>query len=248
MVVFATVVLEKIELGGATVAQGVILENEWLTREWLVEYAEVDDETLAIPEEAGFKGIADQAFVGFTGKRIVLPRGLIYIGKGAFKGLRQLETVFLPPELECIDESAFENCENLKEIVFPEGLKLIKRCAFCNCDSLEEVLIPSSVREIGRLAFYRCGSLWKLKIRNGVRYIGMRAFGDCDSLYWFHRWNLPRSMGIMRFVSLGSRTEDMWSSIFYGSPCEEGYWKRKKRERWQRKLKRMGNPFARPDS
>ena len=82
MVVFATVVLEKIELGGATVAQGVILENEWLTREWLVEYAEVDDETLAIPEEAGFKGIADQAFVGFTGKRIVLPRGLIYIGKG----------------------------------------------------------------------------------------------------------------------------------------------------------------------
>ena len=227
-------------------AQGVILQDEWLTHEWLVEHVKADgSSTLVIPEEAGFKGIVDRAFEGFTGEEVILPRGVIYIGKEAFKGLENLRHVVLPEELECIDESAFENCYELSELMLPRGLKMIRRCAFCGCESLEEVVIPSSVREIGKLAFYRCGSLSRLKIKNGVKYIGMRAFGDCASLRKFYKWNLPRTMGVMYLFPNLTRTRDLWRDIFQGSPCENGYWEQKARKRRRRKVERQAERFAR---
>ena len=226
-------------------ARGVILENEWLTREWLVEYAKADgSSTLVIPDEAGFRGVVDRAFEGFTGEEVILPRGVIYIGKGAFKGLENLRHVVLPAKLEYIDESAFENCSALESITFPDGLKVIRECAFCACESLEEVIIPSSVVEIGKLAFYRCSSLSTLKIKNGVKYIGMRAFGDCASLYGFYKWNMPRTM-IMKSLSGMIRARYAWEDIFQGSPCVEGLWKRKARERQQRRFERQAERYAR---
>lgn len=234
-------------------SQGLILENEWLTSDWLAEYAEFEEGTLTlvIPEDAGFRGIADRAFQGFTGEEVILPKGLIYIGKEAFKGLKNLRYVMLPAELEYIDEEAFYGCESLEEIELPKGLTTIRREAFYDCHSLKEVKIPKTVQEIESFAFYRCESLTKLKIKRGVRLIGTRAFGGCVNLVNFHRWNMPGTVNLHQIVVNGLPIREVWYEIFEGSPCARGVLERqriaKRARAFQRYEARIREVIGPPD-
>ena len=97
------------------------------------------------------------------------------IGKCAFRGLKTLETVILPPNLKNIGDSAFEDCSALTSITIPNSVKEIGKCAFWGT-SLTDIVIPDSVEHIGQRAFYSIKTLERATIPNSVKEIGEYAF------------------------------------------------------------------------
>ena len=87
---------------------------------------------------------------------IVIPDGVLSIGKNAFKGLENLRTIIIPDSVETIDDSAFERCKSLTEVTIPSNVTYIGNSAFGWCESLTEVTIPSNVTYIGYRSFYDC--------------------------------------------------------------------------------------------
>lgn len=84
---------------------------------------------------------------------IVIPDGVLSIGKNAFKSLKNLRTIIIPDSVETIDDSAFERCEFLSSIVLPEGIKRIGERAFFGCYSLDSVRLPADIEYLGAEAF-----------------------------------------------------------------------------------------------
>ena len=105
---------------------------------------------------SGIKRIHQEAFVGCDKiESVVLPEGLEYIGKGAFKGWlmtggNSIASIQFPSSLKVIDDFAFSNCSSLTEIILPEGLTTIGFLAFDGCRSLKRIVLPSTVKSIGR--------------------------------------------------------------------------------------------------
>ena len=84
---------------------------------------------------------------------VLLPEGVVAIGKRAFGSSIKLKKVTLPSTLKRIGEYAFAGCINLKEINFPQGLEEIGNGAFSLTSDIAVINLPSSVREIGTFAF-----------------------------------------------------------------------------------------------
>jgi len=80
------------------------------------------------------------------------------VGKEAFEGCEELESVQLPNTIKKIGEKAFKNCKKLQTINWPDSLILIKRSAFSHCNSLREVELYGDCR-ILEYAFFECDAL-----------------------------------------------------------------------------------------
>jgi hypothetical protein len=85
---------------------------------------------------------------------IVIKEGVTSIGKYAFKGADELQSVSLPETLTHIGEAAFSESKNLQTIVIPDGVTNIGRMAFSSARSLKSVSIGKNLANIGELAFY----------------------------------------------------------------------------------------------
>ena len=84
---------------------------------------------------------------------IIIPNGVISIGRNAFYECDSLLSVHLPLGLKTIDWCAFRYCSNLKSINIPEGVTDINYGAFQGCKGLISLTIPTSVKKIGDKAF-----------------------------------------------------------------------------------------------
>lgn len=90
---------------------------------------------------------------------VVIPDGVVSIGKGAFAGCSCIRSVVIPGDVASIEAEAFKNCRNLSSICFSnekkgcDGVKIIGREVFAGCVSLIELNIPNSVIFIGDGAF-----------------------------------------------------------------------------------------------
>ena len=97
--------------------------------------------------------IRDREFANYKDLRnIVIPEGIIAIGKSAFSG-SSVVSVTLPTTLREIEQSAFENCPNLKSVKCNEGLEKIDYAAFSGCPKLFEIKLPDSIKELDCSAF-----------------------------------------------------------------------------------------------
>lgn len=96
--------------------------------------------------------IGENAFNECSLNEIIIPEGVVYIGRGAFS-YSNVEIVHLPNSLDEIGEDAFYSCNQLTQITLPDGLEYIGESAFCNCRKLESVRIPKTVKNIGYYAF-----------------------------------------------------------------------------------------------
>ena len=115
------------------------------------------------------------------GGTVVIPEGVTEIGKSAFEGRWNLQSVTIPESVTKIGESAFEHC-GLQDVTIPEGVTAIGESAFLDCERLKSVTIPESVTEIGEFAFKYCYSLKSVTIPESVEQIGNGAFGSCGTL------------------------------------------------------------------
>ncbi len=85
--------------------------------------------------------------------KIVIPKGVRWIGSDAFCFKSNLSSVELPSTLLGIGRETFRGCTDLSEIKLPEGLRTIGSGAFQEC-SFTGVQIPASVTQIDQDAFY----------------------------------------------------------------------------------------------
>lgn len=151
--------------------------------------------------------IQDGIIVKYTGKEInlVIPDGVVGIGRGAFSSCsmlnsvtiaesveyiadyafeccRNLRSVFIPGNVRSIGKWAFTHCRNLESVTFSEGIKSIGKAAFNYCDSLVQVSLPDSLTELGNDAFYSCAHLKSVRFGKNLAEIGEFAFFQCPEL------------------------------------------------------------------
>lgn len=141
-----------------------------------------------IPQTATYRNktykivaIDDFAFKGYIGLRIlVIPEGVIRIGKGAFWGCCNLTDLTIPSTVEEIGSCAFRECSRLSAISLPDKTIKIGEEAFYNCTRLEKISL-GNVQHIGQNAFYGCKKLKELTVspnnsvytvQNGVLFSG----------------------------------------------------------------------------
>ncbi|MEG1527808.1 MAG: leucine-rich repeat protein [Clostridia bacterium] len=139
-----------------------------------------------------FTKIGDYAFfhcVNQSGKginftNIILPNGLISIGKYAFAECSGLtNNLILPNSLIDIGEGAFSKCSSLVGVTLPNAITEIKAKVFENCTKLSgELIIPKNITKIGDRAFYSCSSLTSLSLHDGLTQLGEEAFSRASSL------------------------------------------------------------------
>ncbi len=155
------------------------------------------------------KSIGDFAFnfSGLTGD-LVLPEGLISIGKAAFQACERLTGELVIPKsltsvgayaffccgfegqipsldkLNDIPEALFYACSGLTgELVLPEGLTSIGDGAFAHCSGLTgELVFPKSLTSVGAFAFYGCGFSGQIPSLDKLNDIPKALFYACSGL------------------------------------------------------------------
>lgn len=123
-------------------------------------------------------------------QKVILPEGLIQLGRYSFACCENLREVHFPTTLQVIEDNAFSSCARLREIRLPEGLQELGPSAFAFCTGLGRIELPSTLQAIGYNAFLNCESLLELEIPNKVWKIEPMAFLGCLNL---RRMSLPGS-------------------------------------------------------
>lgn len=92
-----------------------------------------------------------------------VPENVTTIGKAAFIGCSDLQSVTIPNTVTLIDNEAFTSCGALKTLTLPDdGVTTIGYMAFADCASLKTVTLPNSITLIDECAFMSCPSLTKV--------------------------------------------------------------------------------------
>ena len=104
------------------------------------------------------------------------------LGKHAFDGCANLQTVELGNNISIIDEYAFNECTKLESIIVPNSVKEIHQYAFYGCSSLMSVIIGDGIKTIGKYAFCGCSNMNSAIIGSNTRLILGNAFEGCSSL------------------------------------------------------------------
>lgn len=127
--------------------------------------------------------------------RINIPSSVKTIGRSAFQGCSNLESIYYASDVESwlsIDFGYSANYTNqtwiahsydlyfrnlpASNITIPESIKEIPDYAFDQCSSLQRVSMPNSVTNIGKSAFTNCKNLQEITLSNEITEIGPGAF------------------------------------------------------------------------
>ncbi len=119
---------------------------------------------------------------GYKNREVVIPNGITEIGKEAFSGMSNIESVKFPESLITIGEKAFHNCTGIHKLSFPDNVRVIRDHAFKDCTSLESVHLSKNLICIGWEAFAECSSLKTIEFQNSLKYLCPYAFMDCVAL------------------------------------------------------------------
>lgn len=153
-------------------------------------YAAEDENGFVIKTDAdGDKYVS--AYNG-PGGDIVIPEGVVWIGKKAFYENSSITSVTVPKSCwYWVDNNAFALCSGLKTVTFKGDIQGLGRYAFYGCTALEQVTFGGDAgREegdggIGYYAFGGCTSLKTVKFSDSnakLDLIGEYAFANCTRL------------------------------------------------------------------
>lgn len=135
---------------------------------------------VVLPE--GLISIGKNAFAGSSICCVHLPETLSYIGEGAFQDCTSLTEVQLSCKLASIEPNTFRGCKKLTKVTLPKDLVSIGQEAFKECSSLVSITFPETLTSIGQEAFTGCRSLKYFTLPETLIFIGKGAFGYCDAL------------------------------------------------------------------
>ena len=165
-------------------------------------------------------------------KKLVLPRHLHTLGRGAFYGCDKLEQLTIRGdfmwEQSWMDYNPFYSTERLSVIknsnpnfIAEDGMllsadrKILFRCVN---DDMEKVILPGSLRTICRDAFRGCRNIDNVDIPEGVLSIGVDSFCFC--------WNLKTMKLPLSLKEIGPAAfehSDKLQNFIYPEGMEEKY-------------------------
>ena len=133
---------------------------------------------------ADFGGEEETAWSSYRNQiiSVLINDNVTSIGRGAFCGCSNLNSVNIPDSVTSIGNTAFAQCGRLTVIRIPDGVTRIGDYTFSFDSRLADITIPDSVTSIGDYAFYYCSSLAGITIPDGVTSIGQGTFANCYSL------------------------------------------------------------------
>jgi hypothetical protein len=144
-----------------------------------------DSEIFVIPSMIDGKEVTQivgRAFAMEDMKAVVIPETVTRIGKEAFLGCIELETVYVRGEaLTEVGEKAFTICNKLSNIYLPDSITTIEPAAFSGCGGLEKINIPSSLSVLQGSVFALSG-LEKIELPIGMTEIQGASLAGCPSL------------------------------------------------------------------
>ena len=130
------------------------------------------------PADKTAKTVKVPAAVTIDGRRMKVSE----IAPKAFYRNRALTKVTIGKTVKMIGKSAFLGCVNLETVKGGRGVTSIGACAFKNCSALKSVTLYKKVTAIGKSAFLGCKNLKTVKGGKGVASIGAYAFKNCTAL------------------------------------------------------------------
>jgi hypothetical protein len=162
-------------------------------------FAESALTSVVIPDsvtEIGELAFANYEFSTRTGRikpaapslaTVTLSKGLVKVGRGAFKGNSALKTVVIPDGCSVLGEEMFEGCTALTAITIPKSITSIPTNAFARCAGLKTIDLPEGLTEIrggdsSTGAFYACTALTSVTLPSTITAIGKTAFRACSAL------------------------------------------------------------------
>lgn len=143
---------------------------DWLSIEFVNRYSNPTNSSIATLIIGGEKP-----------ENIVLPEGLIKIGRYAFANCEQILSVSNTTSITEIGAGAFMGT-SIDQINLSQSMVTIENEVFCDCKKLKSIKIPDSVTSIGNLAFAGCSRLTSIDIPNSVTSLGSGVFSSCRSL------------------------------------------------------------------
>ena len=129
-------------------------------------------------------------------EKVVIPSSIEKIGKDAFSGCKELETVCIS-DLDAWFAIEFEsdtsnplfygadlllNDEPVTSVTLPDDMTEVPDYLFRGCKSLTSVTVPEGVTSIGKSAFNACTSLVTVKLPSSLKTVEAHAFGSCEKL------------------------------------------------------------------
>lgn len=122
--------------------------------------------------------------VNFTAERIEIPatyKGLpvTSIGDSVFEGHAELVTIVIPEGIVKIGKRAFADCTGLTGLVLPDSVRTIDDRAFINCSSITELDLVG-INNLGEYVFARCASLHTVHV--DIYGWLMGTFSGCSAL------------------------------------------------------------------
>ena len=115
-------------------------------------------------------------------KKVVVEKGITYVGTRAFYDCSEMTSVSLPTTLETMGADVFMYCTGLTSVTIPDGVTFISGDFFLGCTSLKSVTLPDSLRDIGGCTFMYCTSLTSVRLPATLLSISWQMFKDCKSL------------------------------------------------------------------
>ena len=115
-------------------------------------------------------------------KKVVVEKGITYVGTRAFYDCSEMTSVSLPTTLETMGADVFMYCTGLTSVTIPDGVTFISGDFFLGCTSLKSVTLPDSLRDIGGCTFMYCTSLTSVRLPATLLSISWQMFKDCTSL------------------------------------------------------------------
>ena len=128
-------------------------------------------------------GISPYAFQNNSSiYKLIINANLSYIGTGALRNCRDLESIeFNGSVLKC-ENSAFAKCSSITEISFLQDNVTIGDSCFFECSQLKTVALSNKTRTVGKYAFANCTSLNNISLGDSIRNIDNYAFTECNLL------------------------------------------------------------------
>ena len=132
-----------------------------------------------------------------TDTDVVIPDGVIGIGRGAFLKCKTLNKVAIPSSVRSIGEAAFprRNIDIRVDQIATWCSLAIERDLFdgwffdkwgynlyIKDDLAQTIVVPTEIIDLGKYAFCRCLSLKNITLSEGIKTIGDRAFENCINL------------------------------------------------------------------
>ncbi len=133
-----------------------------------------------IPEKAFYGASSLKSVITVSKTENNVTVGLKSIGKEAFSGCRELESVLLQDSVKTIGEKAFYNAESLASLELG-SVETIGDYAFYGCEKLRALALPETLETIGMNAFYGIGIV-TITLPESLESIGTNAFSNAYSL------------------------------------------------------------------